>query len=163
MTQKYLMENYLQVLEESLRKKKIVLSKIEEVNIRQEHILKADVVSEEDFDATIEEKGTLIDALTELDKGFESLYENIKVQLAGGREMYSEQIRLLQNLIREVTEQSISIQTQEARNKVLAEKFFLTRKQEMQKGRKSSKAALDYYRNMNQSQVVSPQFMDKKK
>lgn len=163
MTEKYPVENYLQVLEESLHKKMSVLCRIEDVNVKQEHILKSEDVSEEEFELTIDEKGTLIDALTELDKGFESLYANIKEQLSQGKEKYSVQIRTLQELIKAVTEKSVSIQAQEARNKVLAERFFASRKQELQKGRKSSKAALNYYRNMSQSQVVSPQFMDKKK
>lgn len=157
------MENYLQVLEESLHKKLNVLNQIEEANGRQEQILLAEVVSEEDFDATIEQKGELIDALNKLDEGFESLYNHIKEQLSADREQYKSQIESLQRLIARVTEKSVSIQAQEARNKILAENFFGGRKRELGQGRRSSKAALDYYRNMNQSQVVAPQFMDKKK
>ena len=158
-----MIENYLQVLEESLLKKMGVLDRIEEANRRQERILKDDSVPEEEFDQSIEEKGVLIDELNKLDEGFETLYENIKEQLLAGKERYKVQIASIQKLIAQVTEKSVSIQAQEARNKVLAESFFSERKQELQKGRKSSKAALDYYRNMNQSQVVMPQFMDKKK
>ena len=158
-----MMENYLQVLEESLHKKMDVLNGIEEANRRQEQILKADPVSEADFDASIEEKGTFIDELNKLDEGFETLYENIREQLLAGREKYKVQIAAIQKLITQVTEKSVSIQAQEARNKVLAEKFFADRKQELGKNRRSSKAALDYYRNMNQSHVVMPQFMDHKK
>ena len=158
-----MMENYLQVLEESLHKKMDVLNGIEEANRRQEQILKANPVSEEDFDASIEEKGAFIDELNKLDEGFETLYENLREQLLAGKEKYKEQIAAIQKLITQVTEKSVSIQAQEARNKVLAEKFFADRKQELGNGRRSSKAALDYYRNMNQSHVVMPQFMDHKK
>ena len=155
--------NYLQVLEESLHKKMSVLDRIDEANRRQEQILKSDSVSEEEFDQSIEEKGMLIDELNKLDEGFETLYGNIKEQLSAGKERYKVQIASIQKLITQVTEKSVSIQAQEARNKALAESFFASRKQELQKGRRSSKAALDYYRNMNQSQVVMPQFMDRKK
>jgi hypothetical protein len=158
-----MIENYLQVLEESLRKKMDVLSKIEELNMWQERILKAEDVSEEDFDESITAKGVLIDELSKLDDGFEALYEHIKVQLSEGKEKYKTQIAALQKLITQVTEKGISIQAQEARNKVYAEQFFAERKQEVQKSRRSSRVAMDYYRNMNQSQVVLPQFMDKKK
>lgn len=158
-----MIENYLQVLEESLYKKMDVLGRIEEANRRQEQILKSTPVSEEDFDKSIEEKGAFIDELNKLDEGFETLYGNIKEQLSADREKYKMQIAAIQKLIIRVTEKSVSIQAQEARNKVLAEGFFAERKQELQKSRRSSKAALDYYRNMNQSQVVMPQFMDRKK
>ena len=158
-----MIENYLQVLEESLLKKMGVLDRIEEANRRQEQILKDDIVSEEEFDQSIEEKGTLIDELNRLDEGFETLYGNIREQLSSGKEKYKVQIASIQKLITQVMEKSVSIQAQEARNRTLAESFFAERKQELQKGRKSSKAALDYYRNMNQMQVVMPQFMDRKK
>ena len=158
-----MIENYLQILEESLHKKMDVLDRIEEVNKCQEQMLKAELVLDDDFDQCITDKGVLIDELKKLDEGFESLYEHIKVQLSTGKEQYKVQIATLQKLITEVTEKGVSIQAQEARNKILVEQFFTKRKQELQKGRRSSKVALDYYRNMNQSQVVMPQFMDKKK
>lgn len=158
-----MMENYLQVLEDSLHKKLDVLRRIEALCAKQEKILSEEPVSEDDFDHSIDEKGALIDELNQLDEGFESLYANIKEQLAAGKEKYKLQIAAIQKKIAEVTEKSVSIQAQEARNKKLAEDYFAKAKQELKKGRRSSKAALDYYRNMNKSQVVSPQFMDKKK
>ena len=158
-----MIENYLQILEESLRKKQEVLLRIEECNANQEQILKADSVSEEEFAQSIEKKGELIEALTKLDDGFETLYAQIKEQLSAGKEQYKEQIRVLQKLIVEVTEKSVAIQVQESRNKALAEKFFAEKKSEVKQGRRNSKAAMNYYRNMKQSQVIPPQFLDKKK
>lgn len=158
-----MIENYLQVLEESLHKKMDVLCRIEALNVKQEMILKSESVSEDDFDQTIDEKGTLIEELTGLDNGFESLYAHIKEQLSAGKEKYKAHISKLQKLITEVTEKSISIQAQEARNKKLVEQYFADRRKELQQGRLNSKAALNYYQNMKQSQIVSPQFMDKKK
>lgn len=159
-----MIENYLQILEESLHKKMAVLCKIEELNKQQEQMLKAEnVLFDDEFDQSITDKGVLIDELKKLDEGFEGLYQHIKEQLSNGKEKYKVQIATLQKLIADVTEKGVAIQAQEARNKMLVEQFFAQRKQELQKGRRSSKIALDYYRNMNQTQVVMPQFMDKKK
>lgn len=158
-----MIENYLQVLEESTHKKLEVLQKIEALNKKQETLLKEEPVDEESFDSSIEEKGRLIDELNELDKGFELLYENIRQQLLTGKDQYKEQIKRLQELINQVTAKSVSIQAQEARNNQLAENFFARSRRELEKGRRSSKAALDYYRSMNNTQSVAPQFMDKKK
>lgn len=157
------MKNYLQVLEESLYKKMDVLQQIEEKNLWQEQILKTESVVEVDFERSIEEKGLLVDELTKLDEGFDNLYAHIKEQLLVEKGKYKQQIAVLQRLIVQVTEKSVSIQTQEERNRVLAEKYFANERLKLQKSRRSSKVALDYYRNMKQSQVVSPQFMDKKK
>ncbi len=157
------MENYLQVLEDGLQKKMDVLCQIERLSIKQEQILSGDSVSEEAFDKSIEEKDVLINELNKLDEGFESLYAHIKEQLLAGRHKYKPQIAILQKKITEVTEKSIAIQAQESRNKKLAEEYFSKAKQELKIGRRSSKAALDYYKSMNKTQMVSPQFMDKKK
>ncbi len=158
-----MMENYLQVLEESLNKKVDVLKKIGQMNEEQERLFKEDVFSEKAFDEIIDRKGMFIDDLNKLDEGFENLYEHIRLQLLDGKEKYATQIAALQKLITKVTEMGASVQAQEARNKELADNYFLNRKKELKQGRQNSKAALNYYRNMNRSQVVQPQFMDKKK
>jgi len=155
--------NYLQVMEESLYKKKEVLSRIEELCNRQEKLLRMEPVQEDEFAASIEEKDRLIKELGQLDEGFETLYSRIKEQLSGGREKYKAQIAVLQGLITEVTEKSVTIQAKEARNKTLAETFFINKKKVIQTNRRSSSVAMDYYRNMSQSKIVEPQFMDKKK
>ena len=156
-----MMENYLQVLEESLNKKVDVLKKIGQMNEEQERLFKEDVFSEKAFDEIIDRKGMLIDDLNKLDEGFENLYEHIRLQLLDGKEKYATQIAALQKLITKVTEMGASVQAQEARNKELADNYFLNRKKELKQGRQNSKAALNYYRNMNRSQVVQPQFMVK--
>lgn len=157
-----MIENYLQVLEQSLHKKADVLSLIQEINQKQEQILKEEG-STEDFDVTIDEKGKLIEELTKLDEGFETLYEHIKEQLSVNKEKYKNQIDKLQQLIIKVTEKSVAIQAQESRNKKLAKDYFTIGRKSLQRNRATSKAALDYYKNMSNSQVSQPQFMDKKK
>lgn len=157
------MENYLQVLEESLNKKVDILKKISQMNEEQERLFKQDAFSESAFDELIDRKGMLIDGLNKLDEGFENLYEHIRLQLLDGKEKYAVQIAVLQKLIATVTEMGVSVQAQEARNKSLADSYFLNRKKELKRGRQNSEAALNYYRNMNRSQIVQPQFMDKKK
>lgn len=157
-----MIENYLQVLEQSLHKKADILSLIQEINQKQEQILKEEG-STEDFDVTIDKKGKLIEELTKLDEGFETLYQHIREQLSAGKEQYKNQIDKLQKLIINVTEKSVAIQTQEARNNKLAKDYFTIGRKNLQRNRTASKAALDYYKNMNNSQVVQPQFMDKKK
>ncbi|WMC93886.1 flagellar protein FliT [Kineothrix sp. MB12-C1] len=158
-----MIENYLQVLEQSLYKKIDILSRIQDVSIKQEYLLKKEEVSAEAFDASIDEKQLLIEELERLDEGFEALYNHVKEQLSVGKEKYSNQISRLQGLITKVTEKSVAIQTQETRNNKLAKSYFTIERKNIQKNRTSSKAALNYYKSMNNSQSISPQFMDKKK
>ena len=81
-----MIENYLVILENSLEKKVIVLDEIANYNVGQEQLLRKEKVSMEDLDANMEEKDKLIQKLTELDEGFEALYERIREQLLTNKE-----------------------------------------------------------------------------
>lgn len=155
-------ENYLNVLEDSLQKKLQVLAKIRDYNLRQEEIFRSDSVEMERFDEYVEEKGALIDEVTALDNGFEQLYQKVAEELKDNRERYAEQIRRLQGLVSRVTEESVGIQAQEARNKKLVEDYFRKQKQGIGQSRKNSKAAFDYYKSMSQAGTAQPRFMDNK-
>ena len=156
-------ENYLNLLEESLRKKLQVMAEIQKYNLRQQEIFQSENVDMERFDEYVEEKGTLIDRLTALDSGFEKLYAKVAEQLDGNREKYAAQIKALQGLVTEVTDTSVQIQAQEARNKKLIEDYFRKEKEGIRMGRKSSQAAIGYYKTMSKTAVMPPQFLDSKK
>lgn len=158
-----MIENYLTILEDSLRKKVNVLEEISECNAAQEQILKQEKPSLEEFDEYVDKKDVLLQKLNKLDEGFDSLYEKIREQLLEDKEKYKAQISCIQQLISQVTEKSVSIQAQEARNRKAVEDYFTNEKQQLRQSRQSSKAAYDYYRSMNNVNVVPPQFMDKKK
>ena len=156
-------ENYLVILEESLRRKLQVLEDIQAYNQRQQEIFQADNVDLDQFDSYVDEKGVLIERLNSLDNGFERLYANVAQELSGNREKYGDQIQRLQGRVSKVTEAGIAVQAQEARNKKLIEEYFRRQREGIREGRKSSKAAFDYYKNMSKSSVVMPQIMDQKK
>ena len=80
--------NYLEILEESLRKKSAVLDEIMKYNDAQEQLLKEKNFSLEELDANMDQKDILIQKLTELDEGFETLYGRIRDQLAENKEAY---------------------------------------------------------------------------
>lgn len=157
------MNNYLTILEESLQKKINVLERIQEYNERQKEAFSSESISLQDFESAVEEKGKLIEEVQKLDQGFETLYANVSEQLNANKEKYKEQIGQLQNLIAKVMELSTAVQVQEARNKKLVEEYFNKQRGEIRQGRIASKAAYDYYKNMNGTKHVPPQFMDSKK
>ena len=155
--------NYLTLLEESLRKKLQVMGEIQDYNLRQEEIFKSENVDLDQFDNYVEEKGQLVDKLTALDNGFEQLYAKVAAELKDNREKYADQIKTLQGLITEVTDANVLIQTQEARNKKLIEDYFRKEREGIRQGRKSSKAAINYYRTMRKSSAGMSLYMDSKK
>lgn len=155
--------SYLCILKESLEKKIDVLKRIQEVNDVQTEILKSEPMDLEGFDRSVDEKDLYIKELTELDEGFEALYDKIKEELVGNRPRYASEIKQLQQLISEITDRSVSIQAQESRNKAMLEAYFKKERQSIGAVRKSSKAAYGYYQNMSQKNATPPHFMDQKK
>lgn len=157
------MDNSLEVLSESLDMKIQVLKEIEEYNKKQTEAFSKDEPDMDSFDEAIEEKGILIEKLEKLDEGFEIMYEKVSVLLSKDRARYADKIRELQGKISIITDLSVSIQAQEARNKSLIENYFLKAKRGIKNGRVGSKAAFDYYKNMSGMNVVESQFLDSKK
>ena len=156
------MDNYLLILQDSLVKKLRVLGQIEECNVRQEEALKQTPVSLEIFDAITDEKGELILQMQKLDNGFEQLFERVKTQLEADKEAYRMEIASLQELVRQITDKSMALQAQEARNKVMVEKFFAKEKSSLRQGRLGSQAAMSYYANMSRMGVNDPRVIDEK-
>ena len=158
-----MLNQYLTILIESLQKKSKVLEDISAYNERQSQLFKSGDASLESFDGLVEEKGKLIDALVKLDEGFETLYERIADEVVANKDLYADQIRQLQEWIKKVTDQSVAIQAQEARNKDLVENYFRNQRQQLKSKKQSSQVAINYYKNMSRTSVVPPQFLDSKK
>lgn len=157
------MEALLQILQDSLEKKIGLLATIEEKSKEQEKIIKKENFTLQELDENMEEKSRLIDQLSLLDNGFETLYEKIREELLANKEYYRVQIEEIQNLIVEVTARGASIEAIEARNKVAIEAYFSREKKELQKRKNVSGVARSYYQTAKQLNNVTPQFLDMKK
>lgn len=143
------MESQLSILQESLTAKRQVLLEIQEYNRKQEAVFTAEEVDMSLFDEAIEEKGRLIDRLTQLDDGFDSMYQKLARELENNRERHADQIRAIQQQIREITDLGVSIQAQEARNKSLVEKFFSRERRDIRASRQNSAKAYNFYKSMS--------------
>lgn len=157
-------DNYIRIMIESLEKKIGKLDEIMEKNKEQAELLKEEVFSVEQFDRNVEEKAVLIQQLEMLDVGFDRMYGHVKEELTSetGKLTYKNEIKKMQQLISELTEKSVSIQAQESRNKQMVETVFKSEREKIKSVKLGSKAAIDYYRSMNHTNFVSPQFVDKK-
>ena len=148
--------NYLQMMIDSLKKKKGILIRIIELNEEQNQILSEETLNGDAFDDNMKAKGSCIDELDLLDEGFQSLYDRIKEELAGNKTKYSSEIAAMKQLIKEVTELGAKIEVQEAHNKVKVEA-----RQEHREAKRSASMAKSYYQNMSKLSN-EPQFMDTK-
>ncbi len=156
-------KNYIDILKRDLKKKNLILEEIMAENQNQKQALENPNLDPDDFDEIVEKKAGLIEQLGQLDNGFEQVYEHVREELNGHKELYKEDIREMQNLIRQLTEKSAEIQVQELRNKELMEKKFTDVKQQIREVRASHKVVNQYYQNMMKTNYIDPQFMDNKK
>ena len=155
--------DYLDVMVQSLQKKVKVLDGIIQKNKEQRQILEQEYLDAEAFEKNLQEKSDMIDQINFLDEGFEELYGRVKSVIEAEKQAHREEILLMKQLITEITEKSVTIQSEEVRNRKLVEyRFSQERKKAMGK-RSSSAAANMYYKNMAKLNYVDAQFMDKKK
>lgn len=157
------MEQYLQILADSLKKKNKILMQLIQESEHQMEIVNSEEVDWKIFDASVIKKGELVDELSKLDDGFELMYQRIKNGLETSRQKYKEQIQEMQKLIAEVTEKSSKLMAIEERNKVLITNRFTEEKKKLKQQRVNSKIASNYYTAMNRINYIDPQLMDQKK
>lgn len=157
----YMTTNYLQMMIDSLNKKKDILTKIVALNEEQNEILSKASLDDDAFDANMKAKGECIDGLDRLDEGFQSLFNRVRDAINADKAMYSEEISSMKKLITEVTELGAKIEVQEARNKVKVEEMFRRERQEHKEAKRSASMAKSYYQNMSKVSY-EPQFMDTK-
>lgn len=153
--------NYLQIMIDSLEKKKDILVKIISLNETQDEILSREELNQDAFENNMYEKGKCIDELGKLDEGFQSVFDRIKEELSNNKQLYSNEIESMKKLIKEVTELGARIEVQEARNKVKVEAMFRKQRQEHKEAKRSASMAKSYYQNMSRIND-EPQFMDAK-
>lgn len=155
------MEQYLNVLKDSLIKKERILLNLLDKSEEQADVVKQNEVDWDYFTKLVDEKGELVEELLKLDEGFDLLYQRIKENLENNKENYKDMIKEIQELIKSVTQKSADLQALEIRNKRLIEGTFANTRNEIKKSKLSQSAAIQYYNKMNRINTIDPQLMDK--
>ena len=137
-------ENYVDIMLQSLKKKVTVLNQIIELNRQQKILLDDPNLPPESLEQNLSDKDQMIRKLNELDE----LYNRVKDELQAQRAQYVSQISQMQDLIKEITEKSAMIQTQELRNKEKAMQKFSGIREQVKGVRNSQKVVKQYYQNM---------------
>ena len=100
---------YVNMMVDTLKRKKQILLFLLEKTKEQESLLKDEEMNPEEFTKTIEEKGDQIDEINRMDEGFDTLFKHVEKEILANRMAYKEQIQQIQQLIGEVSE--LGIQT----------------------------------------------------
>ena len=154
---------YIEIITDSLKKKIRILDQMILKNDEQKNIIGVPNPDMAAFEKTEEEKTVFINELKFLDEGFQTVYDRIKTEFLKNRNLYKEEIRTLQSLIKDITDRSMTIQSQEERNRNDIQRYFSNVRKNIRQAKTSNKVAAGYYKSMSRLDVIEPQFMDKKK
>ncbi len=156
--------DYVVMLRESLEKKADILRVLQIRNKEQTAILQDPNTTPEDLERNMNMKSELIDRIIMLDEGFGQLFNRVKEIIDADRDTYADEIRLMQNLIKEVTALAADVEATEHKNKEYAKTRFANIKKDVRETKKSNEVVASYYKNMMaNNQVDDPAFLDKKK
>jgi len=155
--------NYINILKESLQEKKKCLNQLLAINKEFEELVSCEDMNYDLFDKNMEAKNEVIKKLENLDDGFVSVYNRVNELLVNDKDTYAEDIRLLKEDIREVTDLTVKLEVSEKKNKDAFDNRMGVMENKIKAGRTGNKVAINYYQNMTKQKVIEPQFMDKKK
>ena len=139
---------YIHILRESLKKKERLLYNLQEITKQQADYIDGTVFEPEVFDELMDVKDQMIDELMDIEDGFAPMYERILVYMQEHQKELADDIREMQNRIREITTLSASIQALEERNRQKLEVIFGKQQQEIQQKRRSTEVANSYFQSM---------------
>ena len=156
--------DYVVMLRESLEKKADILRVLLIRNQEQAAILQDPNTTPDDLEKNMNMKSELIERIIMLDEGFEQLFGRVKTIIEADRETYADEIRIMQDLIRKVTDLTADFEATEYKNKEYAKTRFANIKKEVREIKKSNDVVTSYYKNMMaHNKADDPSFLDKKK
>lgn len=124
-----MMDVYLSILIESLKKKSKLLDDLYAVDKVQSEILAEDAPNRDLVEENMQKSIKIAGEIENLDDGFESVYKKVRKELLENSKAYKDEIGILKSLISEVTEKSVKVMAAESRNRDSAsEKFVFTTK-----------------------------------
>lgn len=153
----------LDLLESNLNKKTVLLKKMTDILNEQLQLLDSSDMQLEELDVCMERQDGLTEELEALNVEADTLYEYLKMTDVSSDKANVPKITRIKELLSQITKDFDALQEKEQSVKNRLEGFLQKERKNFGTGRRSSKAALDYYMNMSGSTVVPPQFMDRKK
>lgn len=156
-------EKKLNQLQQNLLQKKNIMDRLLGVCEKQMLLLTDSPMQIEAFDAYVDEQDAYVKELIKLNEDADELYNGLASEDVLTERKYGIQIDQIRELITHITDQTNQLQKKEQTVKQKLDCYFQDERLNFGTGRRTSKAALDYHKSMNRSNVIPPQFMDQKK
>lgn len=139
---------YVNMMVDSLNRKKRILEYILVKTREQENLLKDEEMDPDAFQAIIDEKGDQIDELNKIDEGFDTLFSYVEKEIKDNRMVYRAQIEQMQQLIGEVSELGIQIQALEHQNSGHFKVYLANQRKAIREFHVNNRTTSSYYQNM---------------
>ncbi|MDY3908547.1 MAG: hypothetical protein SOZ48_02285 [Eubacterium sp.] len=139
---------YVKMMVDVLKRKEWILSDLLEKTREQESLLKQEEMNQERFQEILEEKGTLIEELNNIDEGFDALFKKVEKEIVSHRECYQASIEEMQNRIGIVSDLGLRIQALESQNSEHLKVYLALQRKRIREFHVNSKTASSYYQNM---------------
>lgn len=152
----------LAVMTDSLKRKLSILNELFELTRQQNAVLTLEPVDIDEFNLLIEKKEEQLKFLSELDQGFDQLFQKVKSIILENKETYKIQITSMQELIRQISEKGVKIETMEKMNQKEFELFITQKKNQIKNFKMSNKTVTNYYKNIGNIESNS-YHLDKRK
>lgn len=157
-----MVEKNLNALQDNLKKKASALERFGGLVKQQALLLEDSDATLEQLDACMDEQDKLTAQINDLSEEFEQICEALKHSLPDDRSAHQKQIDSIMEANAKIDEMTRRIIEELAVNKAKMQDYLSKERRNLGAGRKSSQAALNYYKNMSGSNVVPSYFMDHK-
>lgn len=154
---------YVNIMQESLARKKKYLLDILALTQKQEQLAKAKKFDENAFGDTIDDKEILINNVEEIDKGFTSVYDRVREEVLKDKELYKSELLNMQQLIKDCVDIGMKIEVLEERNRAALEQAFSVGFKGIRHAKQSKQVANRYYQSMSNGAVNDSMLYDRKK
>lgn len=154
---------YVNIMRESLERKRKYLSEILKLTNEQSVIAAAEKFDDALFSEIVEKKDVLIDNINEIDKGFSSVYDRVRIEIQQNPAAYRDELLAIQDLIRACVDLGMKIEAVEERNRAAMEQVFSVKFQGVRQMKQSKTVANKYYKSMANGMVNDSFLYDRKK
>ncbi len=142
-------KTYVQLLVDSTKRKELLLQRILDYTGEQSRLLEQAVLDYEAFEEIMGQKAEIINEISEIDQGFDTIFKRVENAIEEERESFKEEIIIMQKRITSITELGVSIQALEKKNSMAFQLYLSNEKNKIREKKTSSEMASNYYKSMN--------------
>jgi len=154
--------NFIQILIDTLQKQVEVLKEILEITQEQSVIAQDSEFDEIMLEKSLNKKEVLIARLNELDDGFTSVYGRVRSEVKDRQELYKDELRQMQELIKECTDLGVNIRVLEERNREKLTQCFASKHKQYGSKQTAASVASRYNQTMNNMKMLNSSFFNQK-